>query len=164
MISDAWHRRPHGGAQAGIALRRAEPGRCQRRRTARRHGRAPILIERPFVVTPKGTRLARPIDGCSRDFVRARWATAAALVVLAATGCGAETPDYHSVWSTSSATPNADANHHRCAGAARQVPSGRGRQRRAPRARQAHRPDGDDAAAEGLAAVHPIRTSRRARR
>jgi hypothetical protein len=28
-----------------------------------------------------------------------------ALVVLAATGCGAETPDYHSVWSTSSATP-----------------------------------------------------------
>jgi len=37
--------------------------------------------------------------------VRARWATAAALVVLAATGCGAETPDYHSVWSTSSATP-----------------------------------------------------------
>jgi hypothetical protein len=33
------------------------------------------------------------------------WATAVALVVLAATGCGAETPDYHSVWSTSSATP-----------------------------------------------------------
>jgi hypothetical protein len=32
-------------------------------------------------------------------------ATAVALVVLAATGCGAETPDYHSVWSTSSATP-----------------------------------------------------------
>jgi hypothetical protein len=30
---------------------------------------------------------------------------AAALVVLAATGCGAETPDYHSVWSTSSTTP-----------------------------------------------------------
>ena len=23
----------------------------------------PILIERPFVVTPKGTRLARPLDG-----------------------------------------------------------------------------------------------------
>ena len=22
----------------------------------------PILIERPFVVTPKGTRLARPVD------------------------------------------------------------------------------------------------------
>ena len=37
--------------------------------------------------------------------MRARWATAAALVVLAATGCGAETPDYHSVWSTSNATP-----------------------------------------------------------
>jgi hypothetical protein len=37
--------------------------------------------------------------------VRARWATAVALVVLTATGCGAETPDYHSVWSTSSATP-----------------------------------------------------------
>ena len=37
--------------------------------------------------------------------MRARWATAVALVVLAATGCGAETPDYHSVWSTSSATP-----------------------------------------------------------
>jgi hypothetical protein len=34
-----------------------------------------------------------------------RCATAVALVVLAATGCGAETPDYHSVWSTSSATP-----------------------------------------------------------
>jgi hypothetical protein len=33
------------------------------------------------------------------------WATAVALVVLAATGCGAETPDYHSVWSTSNATP-----------------------------------------------------------
>jgi hypothetical protein len=31
--------------------------------------------------------------------------TVVALVVLAATGCGAETPDYHSVWSTSSATP-----------------------------------------------------------
>ena len=25
-------------------------------------GENPILIERPFVVTPKGTRLARPID------------------------------------------------------------------------------------------------------
>jgi Probable lipoprotein LpqN len=38
--------------------------------------------------------------------VRARsCATAVALVVLGATGCGAETPDYHSVWSTSSATP-----------------------------------------------------------
>jgi arsenate reductase (glutaredoxin) len=23
----------------------------------------PILIERPFVITPKGTRLARPVDG-----------------------------------------------------------------------------------------------------
>jgi hypothetical protein len=34
----------------------------------------------------------------------ARCATAVALLVLAATGCGAETPDYHSVWSTSSAT------------------------------------------------------------
>ena len=32
-------------------------------------------------------------------------AAAVALVVLAATGCGAETPDYHSVWSTSSTTP-----------------------------------------------------------
>jgi hypothetical protein len=39
--------------------------------------------------------------------VRSRyWATAVALVVLTATGCGAETPDYHSVWSTSSATPS----------------------------------------------------------
>ena len=37
--------------------------------------------------------------------MRARWATVAALVVLAATGCGAETPDYHSVWSTSSTPP-----------------------------------------------------------
>ena len=37
--------------------------------------------------------------------MRTRWATAVTLVVLAATGCGAETPDYHSVWSTSSATP-----------------------------------------------------------
>ena len=35
----------------------------------------------------------------------ARCAAAAALAVIAATGCGAETPDYHSVWSTSSATP-----------------------------------------------------------
>jgi Probable lipoprotein LpqN len=34
-----------------------------------------------------------------------RCATAVALVVLAATGCGAETPDYRSVWSTSSTTP-----------------------------------------------------------
>jgi hypothetical protein len=34
-----------------------------------------------------------------------RCAAAVALLVLAATGCGAETPDYHSVWSTSSATP-----------------------------------------------------------
>jgi Probable lipoprotein LpqN len=38
--------------------------------------------------------------------VRSRHCAAAvALVVLAATGCGAETPDYHSVWSTSSTTP-----------------------------------------------------------
>jgi probable lipoprotein LpqN len=34
-----------------------------------------------------------------------RCAAAVALAVIAATGCGAETPDYHSVWSTSSATP-----------------------------------------------------------
>jgi hypothetical protein len=34
-----------------------------------------------------------------------RCAAAVALAVLAATGCGAETPDYHSIWSTSSATP-----------------------------------------------------------
>ena len=34
-----------------------------------------------------------------------RCAAAVALVVLAAMGCGAETPDYHSVWSTSSPTP-----------------------------------------------------------
>ena len=33
-----------------------------------------------------------------------RCAAAVALVVLAATGCGAETPDYHSVWSTSATT------------------------------------------------------------
>jgi hypothetical protein len=33
------------------------------------------------------------------------WAAAATLVVLAATGCGAEQPDYHSLWTTSS-TPN----------------------------------------------------------
>ena len=32
----------------------------------------PILIERPFVVTPKGTRLARPIDVGSRDSVTGR--------------------------------------------------------------------------------------------
>ncbi len=37
--------------------------------------------------------------------MRARWATAVALVAIAATGCGAETPDYHSIWSTSSAAP-----------------------------------------------------------
>jgi hypothetical protein len=37
--------------------------------------------------------------------VRSRHCAAAvALVVLAATACGAETPDYHSVWSTSSTT------------------------------------------------------------
>jgi hypothetical protein len=34
-----------------------------------------------------------------------RCAAAVALVVLAAAGCGAETPDYHSVWTTSSTTP-----------------------------------------------------------
>jgi probable lipoprotein LpqN len=34
-----------------------------------------------------------------------RCAAAVALAVLAATGCGAETPDYHSIWSTSSAAP-----------------------------------------------------------
>ncbi|MDT5333099.1 MAG: hypothetical protein QOF31_4396 [Mycobacterium sp.] len=34
-----------------------------------------------------------------------RCAAAVALAVVAATGCGAETPDYHSVWSTSSTPP-----------------------------------------------------------
>jgi Probable lipoprotein LpqN len=34
-----------------------------------------------------------------------RCAAAVALAVIAATGCGAETPDYHSVWSTSSTPP-----------------------------------------------------------
>ena len=34
-----------------------------------------------------------------------RCAAAVALVVLAATGCGAETPDYHSLWSTPSTAP-----------------------------------------------------------
>jgi hypothetical protein len=34
-----------------------------------------------------------------------RCAAAVALVVLAATACGAQTPDYHSVWSTSSTPP-----------------------------------------------------------
>jgi hypothetical protein len=38
-----------------------------------------------------------------------RWAVVG-LVVLAATGCGAETPDYHSVWSTSSTTTTAKAD------------------------------------------------------
>jgi Probable lipoprotein LpqN len=37
-----------------------------------------------------------------------RW-TVVGLVVLAATGCGAETPDYHSVWSTSSTTTTTTA-------------------------------------------------------
>ena len=32
------------------------------------------------------------------------WAAAATLVVLAASGCGAEQPDYHSLWTTSSTT------------------------------------------------------------
>jgi hypothetical protein len=32
------------------------------------------------------------------------WATIAALVTVAATGCGAETPDYQSIWSTSPTT------------------------------------------------------------
>lgn len=35
----------------------------------------------------------------------ARCAAAVVLTVIAATGCGAETPDYHSVWSTSSTPP-----------------------------------------------------------
>jgi hypothetical protein len=35
----------------------------------------------------------------------ARCAAAVALAVIAATGCGAETPDYHSIWSTSSTPP-----------------------------------------------------------
>jgi Probable lipoprotein LpqN len=34
------------------------------------------------------------------------WAAAATLAVLAATGCGAEQPDYHSLWTTSSTTPS----------------------------------------------------------
>ena len=34
-----------------------------------------------------------------------RCAAAVAIVVCAAVGCGAETPDYHSVWSTSTAAP-----------------------------------------------------------
>jgi hypothetical protein len=38
-----------------------------------------------------------------------RWAVVG-LVVLAATGCAAETPDYHSVWSTSSTTTTAKAD------------------------------------------------------
>ena len=33
-----------------------------------------------------------------------RWLTTVALVAFAATGCGAETPDYQSVWSTSATT------------------------------------------------------------
>ena len=32
------------------------------------------------------------------------WAAAATLVVLVASGCGAEQPDYHSLWTTSSTT------------------------------------------------------------
>jgi probable lipoprotein LpqN len=34
-----------------------------------------------------------------------RCAAAAAIVLSAAVGCGAETPDYHSIWSTSTAAP-----------------------------------------------------------
>jgi hypothetical protein len=37
--------------------------------------------------------------------VRVRRCAAAVALVLAATGCGAETPDYHSLWSTSSTPP-----------------------------------------------------------
>jgi hypothetical protein len=37
------------------------------------------------------------------------WA-AVAVVAFAVAGCGAETPDYHSVWSTSSTTPSPTAN------------------------------------------------------
>jgi hypothetical protein len=33
------------------------------------------------------------------------WAAAATLVALAASGCGAEQPDYHSLWTTSRTTP-----------------------------------------------------------
>lgn len=38
-----------------------------------------------------------------------RCAATVALVVVAAVGCGAETPDYHSVWSTSSTTTTTTA-------------------------------------------------------
>src|SRR4029077_11306214 len=84
----------------------AEPRRCRRRRTARRDGRAPDPHRAAVRRHPQG-HPAGPADRRgSRDFVRSRHCAAAvALVVLAATGCGAETPDYHSVWSTSSTTP-----------------------------------------------------------
>jgi hypothetical protein len=39
-----------------------------------------------------------------------RCAAAVAVAALALAGCGAETPDYHSVWSTSSTTPTSTAN------------------------------------------------------
>ena len=74
-------------------------------------------------------------------------------MVLAASGCGAEPPDYQSIWST---TPSTTAPPHRRAEAP--VPIGKylenaGVTGEPVAPRQAHRPDGDDAAAAGLAAV-----------
>ncbi|HWF28589.1 MAG TPA: arsenate reductase (glutaredoxin) [Mycobacterium sp.] len=62
MISDA-------GIDARTAVRKREPLYAELNLTDATDGELldamaehPILIERPFVITPKGTRLARPID------------------------------------------------------------------------------------------------------
>ena len=63
MISDAGHRRAHRGPQARIAsTRELNLADASDDELLDAMAANPILIERPFVVTAKGTRLARPID------------------------------------------------------------------------------------------------------
>jgi len=65
----------------------------------------PILIAAAVLVPPRAPR-ARPIDAVSRDFCEVETCAAAvALVGARPNGCGSETPDYHSVWSTSITPP-----------------------------------------------------------
>ena len=66
----------------------------------------PILIERPFVVTPEGHPAGPPARRGTRDSVRVRHpvVAAAALAVLVITGCAPEAPDYQSILSTTPTT------------------------------------------------------------
>src|SRR6201999_222617 len=103
----------HRGAQARSALRRTRAGRCIGRRTARCDGRQPDPDRAALRRHPQGHPAGPPDRRGPRDSVTFRHWAVAGLVALAATGCGAETPDYQSVWSTSSkptpttAAPNA---------------------------------------------------------